>query len=135
LKEEYFIDAEMINDALITKTSFNILHLKTMLKIDVFILKDKPYQQKAFERKIKDRLEEKPDALSVYLCSPEDVIINKLEWYKSGGEISERQWLDILGVIKVQGNSLDKEYLTKWSKELGVEDLLKKSFNESNLNI
>ncbi len=86
----------MIVDALKTKRSFNILHLETMLKIDVFILKDQPYHLKAFERKIKDKLEEDPAAINVFICSPEDIILNKLEWYKLGGEISEHQWLDIL---------------------------------------
>ncbi len=135
LKTEYFIDAEMIKDALKTKASFNILHLKTMLKIDVFILKDQPYPQKAFERKVKDKLEEGPDAISVYLCSPEDLILNKLEWFRSGGETSERQWLDVLGVIKVQSDSLDKEYLINWARKLELLDLLEKSFSECNLKL
>jgi len=131
LKEEYFIDEEMINDALSTKTSFNIIHLETMLKIDVFILKDHPYYLKAFERKVLDSLQEDSNILNVYLCSPEDVILSKLEWYRLGEETSERQWLDILGVIKVQGDSLDRIYLTDWARKLGVFNLLEKSFSES----
>jgi len=131
LKEEYFIDEEMINDALSTKTSFNIIHLETMLKIDVFILNDHPYYLKAFERKVLDSLQEDSNILNVYLCSPEDVILSKLEWYRLGEETSERQWLDILGVIKVQGDSLDKLYLTDWARKLGVFNLLEKSFSES----
>jgi len=131
LKEEYFIDEEMINDALSTKTSFNIIHLETMLKIDVFILKDHPYYLKAFERKVLDSLQEESNILNVYLCSPEDVILSKLEWYRLGEETSERQWLDILGVIKVQGDSLDRIYLTDWARKLGVFNLLEKSFSES----
>ncbi len=131
LKEEYFIDEEMINDALSTKTSFNIIHLETMLKIDVFILNDHPYYLKAFERKVLDSLQEDSNILNVYLCSPEDVILSKLEWYRLGEETSERQWLDILGVIKVQGDSLDRIYLTDWARKLGVFNLLEKSFSES----
>lgn len=131
LKEEYFIDEEMINDALSTKTSFNIIHLETMLKIDVFILNDHPYYLKAFERKVLDSLQEESNILNVYLCSPEDVILSKLEWYRLGEETSERQWLDILGVIKVQGDSLDRIYLTDWARKLGVFNLLEKSFSES----
>ena len=62
----------------------------------------------------------------MYLCSPEDIILNKLEWYKAGNQVSERQWLDVLGVIKVQGDSLDLDYLKHWAKELDVLDLLEK---------
>lgn len=135
LNKEYFIDAEMIMDALKTKTSFNIIHFQTMLKIDVFILKDQLYQQTAFKRKIKDKLGEETDSIKVFLCSPEDLILNKLEWYRAGGETSERQWLDVQGIIKVQQNSLDKEYLKKWAKEINVFDLLEKSFFECNIEL
>ena len=133
LQDKYYIDKEMIVDALRTQSSFNIFHLDTMLKIDIFILKDKPYSRKAFERKIKDKLEDDQDTIGIYLCSPEDIILNKLEWYKLGGEVSERQWLDILGVIKVQSDNLDKEYLKNWAAQLSVYNLLEEVFTECNL--
>jgi hypothetical protein len=130
LKHSYFIDENMILDALKTSSSFNLIHLETMLKIDVFILKEKEYYQRAFERRRKDFISDEPDSIQVYLCSAEDTILSKLEWYKSGGCISERQWKDILGVIKVQNDLLDKEYLTSWAKQLGVSDLLEKAMLE-----
>ncbi len=135
LKDNYFIDGEMISDAVKAKSSFNIIHLETMLKIDIFILKDHPYAQKAFERKIKDKLEEEPSAISIYLCSPEDIILCKLDWYKAGSETSERQWMDIIGVIKVQRDNLDKSYLNIWAQKLGLLNLLKKAFQESKLKL
>ena len=95
----------------------------------IFILIDKPYPQKAFERKRIDTLDDEADSIKMYLCSPEDIILNKLEWYKA--EISfERQWLDVLGVIKVQGDSLELEYMKRWAKELDVLDLLEKALIE-----
>jgi hypothetical protein len=135
LKNEYYVDVEMIEDAIKTKSSFNLLHLQTMLKIDVFILKDHAYSYKEFERKVKDKLEDDEKAINIYLCSAEDIILNKLEWYKLGGEISERQWSDILGVIKVQSENLDKEYLINWAKQLEVFDLLVKSFDKCNIKL
>lgn len=135
LKNEYYIDKAMINDAIRTESSFNLIHLETMLKIDVFISKNQPYPQKALERKIQDKLEDDPNTINIYLCSPEDIILSKLEWYKSGGEISERQWFDVLGVIKVQGDNLDKSYLKMWAKELGVFNLLEKGFEEGGINL
>jgi hypothetical protein len=47
-----------------------------------------------------------------------------LDWYRLGGEVSERQWRDVLGIIKTQASRLDHEYLTRWADELGVADLL-----------
>ncbi|MFA5804785.1 MAG: hypothetical protein WC879_09070 [Melioribacteraceae bacterium] len=133
LKPVYFIDSEMILDAIKTRSSFNIIHLDSMMKIDVFILIDKPYPQKAFERKRIDTLDDEADSIKMYLCSPEDIILNKLEWYKAGNQVSERQWLDVLGVIKVQGDSLELEYIKLWAKELNVLDLLEKALSEGSV--
>jgi len=135
LKGEYYIDSEMINEAIKEKASFNIIHLKSMLKIDVFILKDELYSKKAFERKTKDKLDEEAESINIYFCSPEDIILHKLEWFKSGGEVSEKQWLDILGVIKIQFEKLDKDYLKKWAEQIDVFNLLEKSFSECDIDL
>lgn len=111
LENNYYIDEDMIADAIRRKSSFNLIHLETMIKIDVFIFKEDPYHNDALQRKRKDTLDEDDPNTEFYFSSPEDIIINKLQWYKMGNEVSERQWLDVLGVIKVQGDSLDKEYL------------------------
>ena len=62
--------------------------------------------------------------VSAKFSSPEDVILAKLEWYRLGGEVSERQWRDILGVIKTRASALDEVYLRKWAKDLKIGDLL-----------
>jgi hypothetical protein len=64
----------------------------------------------------------------IYLASPEDTILAKLEWYRMGGELSDRQWRDIVGVIQVQNERLNRDYLEQLSKEMGVSDLLAKAF-------
>jgi hypothetical protein len=66
-----------------------------------------------------------------YVASAEDTILAKLEWYRSGGEVSERQWLDVLGVLKVQAGWLDIHYLRNMAAELGVDDLLERAFEEA----
>jgi hypothetical protein len=134
LENDYYIDEDMIKEAIRNKSSFNLIHLETVLKIDVFIYKDDPYQRNAIQRKLKDTLEENSDT-TFYFSSPEDIIINKLIWYKMGGEISDRQWLDVIGVIKVQGESLDKSYLKDWSQKLQILELLNKAFDESGIKL
>ncbi|MCK9426436.1 MAG: hypothetical protein M0Q21_10390 [Ignavibacteriaceae bacterium] len=133
LQHAFYVDENMILDAIKTRSSFNLIHLETMLKIDVFILKEKKYYQKSFERKRRDNLSEEEDSIQVNLCSAEDIILYKLEWFKLGGSTSEHQWKDVLGVIKVQGTLLDKEYLLNWAKELGVLDLLQKALIEGKI--
>jgi hypothetical protein len=133
LQKDYFIDENMILDAIKNKSSFNLIHLSTMIKIDVFISSGRTFDKISFSRRKQDKLSEESDSVRVFLCSTEDTILSKLEWFKSGGSVSDRQWKDILGVIKVQGELLDKKYLLKWAEELGVEDLLEKAFTEGKL--
>jgi hypothetical protein len=131
LKNIYYVSEDDIKAAILRSASFNIIHLETMLKIDVFVLKKREYDQQAFERKIEDHLDEEEQNRSFFLASPEDVIINKLEWYKAGDGISERQWNDVVGVMMVQGDRLDKQYLLSWAEKLGLSDLLEKALKEA----
>ncbi|NOY37523.1 MAG: hypothetical protein GXO83_08100 [Chlorobi bacterium] len=133
LENEYYIDERMIKDAVNRASSFNLIHLETMIKIDVFIHKHQSYQEESLRRKQKDTIEDSDDASEFYFSSPEDIILNKLQWYEMGNRISERQWLDVVGVIKVQQKNLDNEYLQKWGKDLGLLDLLTKAFQEAGL--
>lgn len=134
LENEYYIDDEMIADAIRTNSSFNLIHLETMIKIDVFIQKEDPYAKMALQRKRKDTLEELSN-VELYFSSPEDIIIAKLQWYRIGDFVSERQWLDIIGVIKVQGDLLDKKYLKSWSQKLGLSSLMQKAFEEADVKL
>jgi hypothetical protein len=130
LKSTFYIDDNMILDAIRRKSSFNVIHLETMLKIDIFILKNTSYDRTAFQRRQKDTLDEENETL-FYLASAEDIILNKLMWYRMGGKVSDRQWSDILGVFKVQHNLLDMEYLQYWAEELHLTDLLNEAFQDS----
>ena len=131
LEQDYYIDEEMISEAIRQRSSFNLIHLETMIKIDVFIFKDEPYQNEVLQRKRMDSIEEGETSGKFYFSSPEDIILNKLQWYEIGGRVSERQWLDIIGVIKIQGNLLDADYLQHWAKELHLLELLEKASPET----
>jgi hypothetical protein len=128
LEKEYYIDENMIKNAIKSSSSFNLIHLETSVKIDIFVYKDNTYQKNVIERSVEDTLVENDQSSKFCFATAEDIIINKLNWYQMGGKISERQWLDIIGVIKVQGKSLDKQYLKKWAIELKLIELLKKAF-------
>jgi len=130
LKDEYYIDEGVILQAINRKSSFNIIHFETMMKVDVFLLKDRPYDKEAFNRKQLDNLGQFENAIDLYFSSPEDIILSKLEWFKMGGGVSERQWKDLIGVLKVQGRNLNLEYLKKWAIELRFLDLLQRALAE-----
>jgi hypothetical protein len=133
LQSAYYIDEEMIGEAIEHGSSFNLIHLETSLKIDVFILTDKLFPRSAMKRRRQDVLSEEQGA--AFFCSAEDIILHKLQWYEKGGRVSERQWLDVLGVVKVQRDSLDGMYLKHWSKELGLSDLLEMAFREADVRL
>jgi hypothetical protein len=105
-----------------------------MLKIDVFITKNEPYDIETFKRRRKDTLDEEQRTAEFYLVSPEDIVLHKLAWFRLGGDVSDRQWNDVLGVLKVQKDSLDKKYLQHWASELKVKDLLEKAFQDAGID-
>jgi hypothetical protein len=131
LKKEYYVDKTSILNAIEHCSSFNIIHLETVLKIDVFILKNTPYDRLAFSRKRPEKLVEDDGNAVFNFASSEDVVLNKLVWFRLGQEVSERQWFDVLGVLKVQKEIIDREYLRRWAKELGISDLLDRAFSDA----
>ncbi len=133
LESSYYIDEYMIFDAIERRSSFNIIHLDTMLKIDIFITKNSSYDIETLRRRRKDTLDEEHKSVEFYLASPEDIVLNKLLWFRLGGGVSERQWKDVAGVLKVQKNTLDIKYLQQWASELEVEDLLENAFKDAGI--
>jgi hypothetical protein len=129
---DYYISLSAVRDALRRRSTFNIINTRTGFKVDVFVRKDDPFEQSALERRIELRLPDAPDQ-PLYIQSPEDVILFKLRWYRLGGESSQHQWRDVLGVLQVQAGRLDDAYLDRWAAELNVADLLDRARRESTI--
>ncbi len=130
LSKEFYADDEMMRDAIQHHSSFNLIHYETAFKVDVFTRKPRQFDQMQLERRRLSVITTDPEQ-SIYVTSPEDTILAKLEWYRMGGETSERQWRDVLGVLKTRAGELDLAYLRKWAKELKVDDLLERVLSES----
>ncbi|NIR52244.1 hypothetical protein GWO43_26995 [candidate division KSB1 bacterium] len=131
LESNYYIDELMIREAIKTSGSFNLVHYQSTMKIDVFIPKPRAYDKESLQRRRQQPLDETKKRAKFYLVSPEDIILNKLEWYRLGNELSDRQWNDVLGVLKVQKDRLDIGYLQRWALELGILDLLNQAFEDA----
>lgn len=130
LSKEFYADDEMMRDAIEHHSSFNLIHYETAFKVDIFIRKTRAFDQMQLERRKTSVIATDPEQ-SVYVVSPEDIILAKLEWYRMGGEVSDRQWRDILGVMKTRAEDLDLDYLRKWAVDLKVSDLLERALNEA----
>ena len=126
LQNEFYLDGEMIKDAVIRQTSFNIIHRESMFKVDVFVPRPRRYLEMQFSRAQQESLSSDPQ-MSAMVASPEDILLAKLEWYRMGGEVSERQWRDVIGVLRVQAGVLDVDYLQRMARELEVADLLEQA--------
>lgn len=130
LKAEFYVDPLSIMDAILQRGSFNLIHLGTAFKVDVFLPKDRAFARMQMERRRRRILQAEPER-TAWVTSAEDIILAKLEWFRMGGEVSERQWRDVLGVMKTQGARLDTAYLRRWAEEIDVLDLLERAFNDS----
>ncbi len=123
LKDEFYISERAMRQALACSRSFNIIHYETGFKIDMFIQSPSEFEQRLLLRSKRLRLDDaSPKKLP--LVSPEDIVLLKLRWFKETDCTSDRQWRDVLGVLAVQGESLDFDYLTDSARELGLEELL-----------
>jgi len=128
LKDEFYISMDAIFDAIQHRSSFNLIHLESLFKVDIFVAKTRLFEQSQLDNRQSYTIATDPEE-KAYIASAEDTILAKLEWYRLGGEVSDRQWQDILGIIQVQGNRLDIAYLQATAADLGVEDLLDKALN------
>lgn len=127
----YYLDEERAREAVQTQRSFNLIHLGTMFKVDLFVARDRAFDEQALERARPQALDDAPGARRFQVASPEDTVLAKLEWFRAGGEVSERQWADVVGVMKTLQATLDHRYLDHWAVVLGVSDLLEQARSES----
>jgi hypothetical protein len=132
LRDAYYVPEERIRDAVARKASFNVIHLDTMLKVDVFVSRDRPFDRRAFERAGPASIGGAGGA-AIRVSSAEDIVLAKLDWYRRGGEVSERQWTDVMGVLQASSSALDLSYLQSGAAELEVGDLLERALGEAGL--
>lgn len=133
LGETFYADEISMKEAIARRSSFNLIHQGTFIKVDIFAPKDRDYDQQVLERSTIEKLGIDNDSIEVPVSQPEDIVLAKLEWYRIGGETSDRQWRDILGVLKIQCFDIDIEYMKHWAREIGVLDLLEKALDEAGL--
>jgi hypothetical protein len=131
LHKEFYADAAMIREALLRGRFFNLIHYATAYKFDVFPLRPDDYSRTEFGRRTFTEIRSfGPEPIECAVATAEDTILRKLEWYRAGGQASERQWNDLRGVLKVSGPRLDLDYLRQWAPYLKVDDLLERLLGE-----
>ena len=126
----FYADVDAIADAASRRSSFNLIHIATAFKVDVFVPRPTAYADVEMERRQSHVIDESTGERMAF-CTAEDTLLAKLLWYRQGSEVSERQWRDVLGILKVAGKNLDMSYLSLWARELNVVDLFDRALGEA----
>ncbi len=128
----FLTDVDLIRDGVARQDTFNVLDLTTFYKVDVFILNQTAWAREELARRRLARLNSGDEPIAFYVASPEDIVLQKLRWYRLTGN-SERQWLDVQKVLQVKADTLDYEYLRRWAAELDLTDLLDEALADAKL--
>lgn len=126
---DFYVSEQALRRAVRERATANLIHHETSVKIDLFVAGSTPLDEIQLVRRRRVQVTSNPDRF-LYVHPPEDILLQKLRWFRKGGETSDRQWRDILGIVHVQGDRLDLNYLEPTAVSIGVEDLLRRALGK-----
>ncbi len=125
LGTDFEVDLDMLREAFAMRSCANIFYLPSVMKVDVFAVGRSDFDLSEFERKRAVPVLRSGETL--FVKSVEDSIVRKLLWFRDGGEVSDRQWRDIVGLLRINGESLDQVYLERWIQALSLGPLFQRA--------
>lgn len=126
---EFHVPIESARAAVEARTSFNLINKATGIKIDIFVVGGDSLDRRQLDRR-KSMLVRRDPRAELWVTSAEDQILRKIAWYRDGGEVSDRQWRDIVGLLRTQRSNLDFDDLRSAATEFGLEALLQRAMND-----
>ncbi len=124
LGRDYYVEVDEMQSAVSAAASFNAIHFASAIKVDFFVAGEDAFEAERLAHR--ERLQ-MPDGV-LYVDTAEHTMLRKLEWFRRGGEVSERQWRDVQAIARIQGERLDREHVRLWADRLGVTDLMQRVF-------
>lgn len=131
LADRYYGNEDRAAEAVHRRRAFNLIDLQGGFKLDLFCLGDSAFDRAEFERAVALDLGDPPE-IRVRVKTVEDTVLRKLLWYRDGGGQSDRQWSDVVGMLRVCRATIDRVYLQQWADELQLSGLLARADQESN---
>jgi len=132
LRGTFYVPEQSMHDALAAHSCFNVIHLALSMKVDFFVAGGSPLDLPELARRLRIAPFEGA-AHEVCFATAEDMVVRKLEWFRRGGSRSERQWNDVLGILRVQTGRLDMDGMRRSAASLAVGDLLARALAEAGL--
>lgn len=130
ISTDFYVSRAAARQAVRSGGSFNVIHVAAAVKVDVFVAGEDRFEQERLRLRQLVAISEDPPA-SIYVDTAEHSVLRKLEWFKRGGEVSDRQWLDVVAILRIQGERLSRRHLARWADELGVGELLERAIAEA----
>lgn len=127
LAADFYVDDEAVRRAVRDRGIVNLIHQASQLKIDIHVAGGTPLDEQQLRRRQRADL---GAGRILHVHPPEDILLQKLRRYHRGGETSDRQWRDIIAIVRVQGAQLDRDYLTQYAPALQVAELLARALRE-----
>jgi hypothetical protein len=125
----FYVPLATAREAIRAHTSFNLVDTEHGLKVDLFVLGDGLLDRMQIERRF--RVAVPGLAREIWITSPEDQVLRKLEWYRDGGGVSDRQWRDVVAILRTRAGVLDEKYLAATARAVGLDELLDEALRQA----
>lgn len=130
LEGQFYVDEQALHRAVQERSTTNVIHQASSIKVDFFVAGGTPLDGDLLQRRVAVSVGD-PETQRLWVHSPEDILLQKLRWFRRGGGTSDRQWRDVLGILRTQGHRLDQGYLQQGAIRLQVTDLLTRAADET----
>ncbi len=126
IEQDFNVDPDWPRTEVAGRGTFQLMHKQSMIRVDIFVPEWTGFDLWKWEQR-RRLITEATGPEGVDITHPEGVILQKLVWFRKTGDSSDRQWRDVLGVLKSQGAALDLTAVREWSHRLMIDDLLEKA--------